>query len=47
VADLASLLLYGAAVQKRFTIARDLGLLPDDYPVNLPPLPPEELTLFI
>jgi PfaD family protein len=46
VADLAGLLLHGAAVLKRISLARDLGLLPDDCYVNLPPLPPEELGNF-
>jgi PfaD family protein len=46
VADLAGLLLHGAAVIKRISLARDLGLLPDDYYINLAPLPPEELSNF-
>ncbi|MDR1487174.1 MAG: PfaD family polyunsaturated fatty acid/polyketide biosynthesis protein [Deltaproteobacteria bacterium] len=46
VADVAALLLYGAAVQKRFNLARDLGLLAEQDPVTLPPLPPEELAAF-
>jgi PfaD family protein len=46
VADLAGLLLYGAAVQKRFTLARDIGLLQEDCSVNLPPIAPEELANF-
>ncbi|MDR2368105.1 MAG: PfaD family polyunsaturated fatty acid/polyketide biosynthesis protein [Deltaproteobacteria bacterium] len=46
VADLAGLLLHGAAVIKRLALARDLGLLPDDHCINLSPLPPEELLNF-
>jgi PfaD family protein len=46
VADLAGLLLHGAAVIKRLAMARDLGLLPDDYYLNLTPLDPEELSNF-
>jgi PfaD family protein len=46
VADLAALLLQGAAVIKRISLARDLGLLPDDYFINLTPLTPEELLNF-
>ncbi|MDR1656603.1 MAG: PfaD family polyunsaturated fatty acid/polyketide biosynthesis protein [Deltaproteobacteria bacterium] len=47
VADVAGLLLYGASVLKRFTFARDLGLLSGDAFPNLRPLPPEELSDFI
>ncbi|MDR2443724.1 MAG: PfaD family polyunsaturated fatty acid/polyketide biosynthesis protein [Deltaproteobacteria bacterium] len=47
VADVAGLLLYGAAVLKRFTLARDLGLLSDDSYHGLSPLPPEELASYI
>jgi PfaD family protein len=47
VADVAGLLLYGAAVLKRFTLARDLGLLADDDTATVPPLSPEELSVFI
>ena len=46
VAYLAGLLLHGAAVIKRLSLARDLGLLPDDFFINLTPLPPEELVNF-
>ncbi|MDR3134586.1 MAG: 2-nitropropane dioxygenase, partial [Deltaproteobacteria bacterium] len=46
VADLACLLLHGAAVTKRISLARDLGLLPDDFFVSPGPLPPEELANF-
>jgi PfaD family protein len=46
VADLAGLLLHGAAVIKRLSLARDLGLLPDDHYINLSPLPPDELCNF-
>lgn len=47
VTDVAGLLLYGAAVLKRFTLARDLGLLADDDTAAVPPLSPEELSLYI
>ncbi|MDR1109506.1 MAG: PfaD family polyunsaturated fatty acid/polyketide biosynthesis protein [Deltaproteobacteria bacterium] len=46
VADLAGLLLHGAAVMKRLALARDLGLLPDDFHGLIEPLPPEELGNF-
>ncbi|MDR0621529.1 MAG: PfaD family polyunsaturated fatty acid/polyketide biosynthesis protein [Deltaproteobacteria bacterium] len=46
VADLAGLLLHGAAVIKRLSLARDLGLLPDDCYFNLSPPSPEELANF-
>ncbi|MDR2456239.1 MAG: PfaD family polyunsaturated fatty acid/polyketide biosynthesis protein, partial [Deltaproteobacteria bacterium] len=47
VADVAGLLLYGAAVLKRFTLARDLGLLADDDTATVPPLSPEELSVYV
>ncbi|MDR1040920.1 MAG: PfaD family polyunsaturated fatty acid/polyketide biosynthesis protein [Deltaproteobacteria bacterium] len=47
VAELALNLLYGLSVLKRFSLARDLGLVPDDLPLSLKPLPPEELMEFI
>jgi PfaD family protein len=47
VGDIALNLLYGLAVHKRFSLARDLGLVPDDLPLPLRPLPPEELAEFI
>jgi PfaD family protein len=46
VADVAGLLLHGAAVLKRFTLARDLGLLADDDTAMVSPLSPEELADF-
>jgi PfaD family protein len=47
VGDLALNLLYGLAVLKRFILARDLGLVPDDLSLTLKPLPPEQLAEFI
>jgi PfaD family protein len=47
VSELALNLLYGLSVLKRFSLARDLGLVPDDLPLSLKPLPPEELMEFI
>ncbi|MDR1038791.1 MAG: PfaD family polyunsaturated fatty acid/polyketide biosynthesis protein, partial [Deltaproteobacteria bacterium] len=47
VAELALNLLYGLSVLKRFSLARDLGLVPDDLPLAVKPLPPEELMEFI
>jgi hypothetical protein len=47
VADIAGLLLHGAAVLKRFTLARDLGLLADDDTATVPPLAPEELANYV
>jgi PfaD family protein len=47
VSELALNLLYALSVLKRFSLARDLGLVPDDMPLSLKPLPPEELREFI
>jgi hypothetical protein len=47
VADVAGLLLHGAAVLKRLTLARDLGLLADDETAAIAPLSPEELPLYV
>jgi PfaD family protein len=47
VADVAALLLYGAAVLKRVAHARDFGVSPGDLPVSVPPLPPEELSRYV
>ncbi|MDR1164967.1 MAG: PfaD family polyunsaturated fatty acid/polyketide biosynthesis protein [Deltaproteobacteria bacterium] len=47
VGELALNLMYGLAVLKRFALARDLGLVPDDLPFNLKPLSPEQLADFI
>jgi PfaD family protein len=47
VGDLARNLLYGASVLKRFALARDLGLIPEDLLLPLKPLSPEELAIFI
>jgi PfaD family protein len=47
VVDVALNFLYGLAVLKRFTMARDLGLIPDDLAVTIKPLPPEELAEYI
>ncbi|MDR2461187.1 MAG: PfaD family polyunsaturated fatty acid/polyketide biosynthesis protein [Deltaproteobacteria bacterium] len=47
VGDVALNLLYGLAVLKRFSLARDLGLVPDELPLPLKPLAPEELAEFI
>jgi PfaD family protein len=47
VGDVALNFLFGLAILKRFVLARDLGLVPDDLPLSLKPLPPEELSEFI
>ncbi|MDR2405904.1 MAG: PfaD family polyunsaturated fatty acid/polyketide biosynthesis protein [Deltaproteobacteria bacterium] len=47
VVDIALNLLYGLAVLKRITMARDMGLIPDDLSIALKPLPPEELADYI
>jgi PfaD family protein len=47
VADLAGILLHGASILKRISLARDLGLVPDDYPVTPAPITPEELVNYI
>ncbi|MDR3153987.1 MAG: PfaD family polyunsaturated fatty acid/polyketide biosynthesis protein [Deltaproteobacteria bacterium] len=47
VAEIAMNLLYGLSVLKRFSLARDLGLVPDDLPLSPKPLPPEELMEYI
>ncbi|MDR2612114.1 MAG: PfaD family polyunsaturated fatty acid/polyketide biosynthesis protein [Deltaproteobacteria bacterium] len=47
VSELALNLLYGLSVLKRFSLARDLGLVPDDLPLTFKPLPPEELVELI
>ncbi|MDR2340407.1 MAG: PfaD family polyunsaturated fatty acid/polyketide biosynthesis protein [Deltaproteobacteria bacterium] len=47
VVDVAMNLLYGLAILKRFAMARDLGLIPDGLPLNIKPLPPEELAEYI
>ncbi|MDR2352223.1 MAG: PfaD family polyunsaturated fatty acid/polyketide biosynthesis protein [Deltaproteobacteria bacterium] len=47
VVDMAMNLLYGLAVLKRVSHARDLGLIPDDLSIPLKPLPPDELAEYI
>jgi PfaD family protein len=47
VGDVALNFLFGLSILKRFVLARDLGLVPDDLPLVLKPLPPEELSEFI
>jgi hypothetical protein len=47
VGDIALNFLFGLSILKRFTLARDLGLVPDDLPLVLKPLPPEELADFV
>ncbi|MDR1049505.1 MAG: PfaD family polyunsaturated fatty acid/polyketide biosynthesis protein [Deltaproteobacteria bacterium] len=47
VADLAGLLLHGACVLKRLSLARDLGLIPDDVSLCPGPLDPGELASFV